>query len=127
MWEENFVQKDTKIMEGMNVFYTGYPLGLGGMEYTSYPLTRKGIISQAMPDNKYFIIDALSSHGNSGSPVLGATKDGWKIIGILQGAYNDYDTEGKPHNSGLSVVISGSVIIDYINSLIKEKKITNLW
>jgi len=122
-----FVKSNDEVEEGMAIFYIGYPLGLGGMEYKCFPLTREGSVSQVMPDNNYFIIDALSSHGNSGSPVLGLTKNGWKIIGILQGNYNDFDTEGKPDNAGLSIVISGTVINDFINKLIEEKKITSLW
>lgn len=122
-----FIKENNEVAEGMAIFYIGYPLGLGGMEYKCFPLTREGCVSQVMSDNNYFIIDALSSHGNSGSPVLGLTKDGWKVIGILQGNYNDFDTEGKPDNAGLSIVISGVVINDYINKLIEEKKIVSLW
>lgn len=125
--ENFFIKENNEVEEGMAIFYIGYPLGLGGMEYKCFPLTREGSVSQVMPDNNYFIIDALSSHGNSGSPVLGLTKNGWKVIGILQGNYNDFDAEGKPDNAGLSIVISGVVINDYINKLIAEKKIISLW
>jgi len=64
LWEE-----EENLHEGEFVLYSGYPLMLGrGKE--NYPLTRWGMISQLIPGDSTFMIDAFVQPGYSGSPVF---------------------------------------------------------
>lgn len=111
------------LKEGMDVIYIGYPLGLGAEE-KNYPLTRGGMVAQAIPGRKTFLVDGFASHGNSGSPVFNR-KDG-KLVGVVSSFEPDFidSYEQKrllsriPFNSGLSRVIS----IEAIQELLNMKK-----
>jgi S1-C subfamily serine protease len=64
LWEE-----EKNLQEGDVVLYTGYPLLLGRGQ-KNYPLTRWGMISQIIPGDSTFLIDAFVQPGYSGSPVF---------------------------------------------------------
>lgn len=58
------------ISEGDEVYYLGYPSGLGGDFARNHPVLRKGIISQKDEETKTFLIDGFSFPGSSGGPVF---------------------------------------------------------
>lgn len=58
------------IVEGDEVFYLGYPSGLGGDFARNRPVLRKGIIAQKDVLEKTFLIDGFSFPGSSGGPVF---------------------------------------------------------
>ncbi|MGE5309040.1 MAG: S1 family peptidase [Deltaproteobacteria bacterium] len=107
------------IVEGREVVYIGYPLGLG-VEEKNYPISRTGLIAQAVPGRKTYLVDGFANHGNSGSPVFSRTEG--KLIGIVSSFEPDFiDSyeEGRmitriPFNSGISRVISVEAIRDLI-------------
>ena len=62
-----FIRLKNNVSVGEDVFFLGFPYGLG----TGFPLTpilRKGAV--AWISDKYFLLDAMSYNGNSGSPVF---------------------------------------------------------
>lgn len=133
---EDSILDDADIKEGLEVFFSGYPLNLGTEKFKNYPITRKGTIAQAIPGEKEFIMDGFSSHGNSGSPVYCLFGDSIKLLGIQRGVYNDanigYDENGNvsslvSFNSGLSIVIKATVIKDFVYELIDKGKYKGDW
>jgi len=62
-------ESENTIREGETVLYSGYPLMLG-RGHINFPLTRTGIISQVIPGQSKFLIDAFVQPGYSGSPVF---------------------------------------------------------
>ena len=133
--EETFID-DSKIEEGREVFFIGFPLNLGTDKFENFPIARKGLIAQVIPGEKEFIMDGFASHGNSGSPVFCLVNNSIKLIGIQKGVYNDfnigYDENGNLNslsqfNSGLSLVIKASVIKDFLYDLIDKGKYKGDW
>ena len=112
---------ESDVVEGKEIVYVGYPLGLG-VEEKNYPVSRQGLISQVIPNKKTFLIDGFASHGNSGSPVF-SKKDG-KLIGIVSSFEPDFIDSYEnnnlmsriPFNSGLSKVVSIEAIRALINT-----------
>lgn len=110
-------QKD--IVEGREVVYIGYPLGLGAEE-KNYPISRTGLIGQVIPGRQTYLVDGFANHGNSGSPVF-SRKDG-KLLGLVfsfEPDFIDSYEEGRmitrvPFNSGISRVISVEAIRELI-------------
>ncbi|TFH64253.1 MAG: serine protease [Candidatus Zixiibacteriota bacterium] len=109
--------------EGAEVFYLGFPLGLGAGT-TSTPLVRFGHVAQILDDQRTFLIDGFASHGNSGSPVF-TIPDG-KFVGLIMGFRPDFITaENKsehlylqmPYNSGIAVAIKSNEIIKVVMEL----------
>jgi S1-C subfamily serine protease len=113
-------QKD--IVEGREVVYIGYPLGLGAEE-KNYPISRIGMIGQAVSGRRTYLVDGFANHGNSGSPVF-SRRDG-KLLGIVfsfEPDFIDSYEEGRmvtriPFNSGISRVIS----VEVIKELVQQK------
>lgn len=133
---EDTIPEDSIIKEGLEVFFSGYPLNLGIEKFKNYPITRKGIVAQTIPNENEFIMDGFASHGNSGSPVYCLISDSIKLLGIQKGVYNDtnvgYDENGNINglvsfNSGLSIVIKASVIKNFIYDLIDKGKYKGDW
>lgn len=58
------------ICEGDEVYYLGYPSGLGSDFARNHPVLRKGIIAQKDSETKTFLIDGFSFPGSSGGPVF---------------------------------------------------------
>lgn len=99
--------------EGTGALLIGFPLGLGTEVAGNEPVSRLGLLAQSPRPNGHFLIDGISSHGNSGSPVF-STRSG-KLLGIVVGFPSDFisafDEHGQliaklPYNSGLSLCIS---------------------
>ncbi len=103
------------VIEGKEIVYIGYPLGLG-VEEKNYPVSRQGMIAQVVRNRATFLIDGFASHGNSGSPVF-ARKDG-KLLGMIASFEPDFidSFENKklmlrvPFNSGISKAVSAEAI-----------------
>lgn len=103
------------ITEGKEIVYIGYPLGLGAEE-KNYPVSRQGMIAQAIPGRSTFLIDGMVSHGNSGSPVF-SRKDG-KLLGLISSFEPDYIDSFEdnrlisrvPFNAGMSKATSAEAI-----------------
>ena len=133
---EDSLIDDSDIKEGLQVFFSGYPLNLGTEKFKNYPITRRGIVAQVIPGEKRFIMDGFASRGNSGSPVYCLIGDSIKLVGIQRSVYNDanvgYDEKGNINslvsfNSGLSVVIKASVIRDFLYELIENGRYKGDW
>ncbi len=99
------------IVEGREIIYIGYPLGLG-VEEKNYPVSRQATIAQVVKNRATFLIDGFASHGNSGSPVF-SRKDG-KLLGIVVSFEPDFIDSFQnqklmlriPFNSGISKAVS---------------------
>lgn len=120
---------DNVIREGTEVYFIGYPLRLGGEEYKNFPVVRKGIIAQTMPESKIFLMDGFASQGGSGSPAISLTAETPKLLGIVEGAYPEsYSANADSRfNSGLSIVISAPVIKEYVYELIDKGILKAEW
>jgi len=145
--DENF-SNASNISRGKTIVFLGFPLAQGlkydtklvmtssSTGYISYepilksPIARYGkIASENFSGN--FIVDAMVSHGNSGSPVFirAGNESGqnvnfsYEFVGILKGFIPDSidfvneengQTLRLPHNSGLGIVISVNTIKDFL-------------
>jgi hypothetical protein len=76
-----------------------------------------------------FLIDGTVSHGNSGSPVFSLEAKDSKFLGMITSFRNDgiqlFDenkqlTANLPYNSGLSVAVKASVILDDLKNVDKQ-------
>lgn len=119
-----------QIQPGREIFFIGYPLGEGinRSERTKAPLFRKGMIASE-ENSGLFFVDAMTNHGNSGSPVFVRWRSNKKLslrlVGILMGfsADNiDFKADNGqilslPHNSGLGVAISVRAIKEFVEGL----------
>ena len=133
---EDDVIDDSEVKEGLKVFFSGYPLTLGVDRFQNFPITRQGILAQAIPGDNELIIDGIASHGSSGSPVYCIIDNSVKLIGVQKGAYSDrndgYDENGNlisrtSFNSGLSIVIKASIVEGFVHRLIAEGKYKGEW
>lgn len=133
---EDSIINDGDIKEGLDVFYSGFPLQLGSREIQNYPIARRGMIAQVIPSEQTIIIDGFVSSGNSGSAVYCIVDNGIKLLGIMVGYMPDkfisYDEHGNisslvSFNSGLSVVIKAPVVRNFIYKLIDEGKYKGEW
>jgi hypothetical protein len=85
---------------GTDVYFIGFPYAIGTelgyspgyvtnmfSESIPSPVVRKGILAWASSNNNFFLIDAFSYSGNSGSPVIAFNKSQTKpyLIGIVVG------------------------------------------
>ena len=153
---KNSFGDSSNIKRGKNILFLGFPLGKGityeklvqNIEVTKgnkIPLTyiklifknaiaRYGRIASKITEKDTFLIDAMVSHGNSGSPVFvrsGYVKNHekvymeYKFIGILKAFIQDEiqfrSDNGQlisiPHNTGLGEVISIVAIENFIKDL----------
>ncbi len=119
--DSSMFAQDSQIREGLSTLIIGFPLGLGSAIISNYPISRIGIVAQVIPNNPRFLIDGMTSHGNSGSPVFSGTDI--KFIGLIRGGPADMITafdENKnlvislPYNSGLSECISAPTIYRFL-------------
>jgi len=133
---EDFMESPKAIVEGDDVFFLGFPLGIGSRERLT-PLVRAGIISYK-EDDSIWLIEGNAFPGNSGGPVflkpsfydfktgtLGKISPP-KFIGVLQ-AYVSYEDvaistqTGRPRvvfqeNSGLARMYSIKPIKELLES-----------
>ena len=91
-------------------------------------MVRFGIVAQRT-ENDTFLVDGVSNHGNSGSPVFDMKET--KFIGMITSYENDYinlfDSNGSlvsrlPYNSGLSTAVTSKSINKTIDSLLDKIK-----
>ena len=109
--------KDIKI--GDDVYYLGYPSGIGATQ-GSNPVLRSGMVAHKDKESKLFYIDAVVSGGNSGGPVFLYQKGKpVKLLGIVS-AFKEFisgDIEKiKYFHSGLGKVYSADCIKELLES-----------
>jgi len=139
------------IRRGSDIMFLGFPIGQGtksgslqrtvklssGEEvvlpplitlYEKEPIARFGKIA-SKSDGNSFLIDAMVSHGSSGSPVFVRHREGdtlsYLFIGLIRGFRADnvafHSEDGQvisiPHNSGLGEVISLEAILRFVKDL----------
>jgi S1-C subfamily serine protease len=112
------------IVEGKEIVFIGYPLGLG-KEYTNRPISKMGMIAQnSNEENDFFLIDAICNPGYSGAPVFGIKEGRLIYFGTIRGYQKDFissfDESGSlilqlPYNSGLGNVIKANKIKNLID------------
>jgi V8-like Glu-specific endopeptidase len=120
------IEKSQNVHTGDEVFFLGFPLGLGVENVDKIsPLVRGGLVSQKSKDNTY-LIDANVYPGSSGSPVflkptiakmdnssltIGGQTRGIKLMGIVSQSINlGID------NSGLGIVQLSDLITEIIET-----------
>lgn len=115
--------------EGKNILFIGYPMNLWEGKQ-NYPLSRKGMISQIIKDEKRILIDGFVQHGHSGSPVFLVTSDNnlpptwaYKLIGITTSFPNEfgeiYKTEYSKVDSLIPLLNPGFTIVTPMDDIIK--------
>lgn len=125
---------DADIRRGYRIAFLGFPLNYGlTVEKDTHhllkrPVFRTGTIASENLDGE-FLVAAMVSNGNSGSPVFvravyksgNATSLGYKLIGVIKefqhdtiAATFDGKTAEIPHNTGLGIVIPIGVIKEFI-------------
>jgi len=62
------LRSDLKL--GDDIYFVGFPFGIGAIGKNVEPLVRSGIISWLSKDSPNFLLDAFSYGGNSGSPIF---------------------------------------------------------
>lgn len=121
-------------MEGLNIAFTGYPIGavLG-----LYPVTHRGIISAISPvaiktetgqnlsphvikalEDPYYIfqLDAIAYPGNSGSPVY--IQETGEVVGILNSVYIKSSRENLLSDpSGISYAVPVKYIQEFLEGV----------
>lgn len=119
------IRSDSIVLPGKTISFVGFPLGEGLSQGRKNPIYRSGMVASPVQDHHY-LIDAMVSHGNSGSPVFirvsNQNKFGLRMAGLLKGFKSDAisfysqngDTLKLPHNSGLGVVISPTAIRNFL-------------
>ena len=129
---KDLIASEELITPGSQVYFLGFPLGIGASIEMKEPVVRSGLIA-TRPHSGFFYLDAMVNHGNSGSPVVlfNATADGnverygLFLIGIVSGFESDYvdykadtgDSIRFPHNSGLAKVVSIQAFLDLAKSV----------
>ncbi|MHB9156148.1 MAG: S1 family peptidase [Endomicrobiales bacterium] len=126
---------DTDIKRGYRIAFLGFPLNYGlsiekeTQKLIKRPVFRTGNIASEAFEGE-FLIGAMASNGNSGSPVFvralyrgsAGVSLGYKLIGIIKeyqhdtikGSLDGKKTVAIPHNTGLGIVIPIGVIREFI-------------
>ncbi len=113
--------KPDEIQEGDGILMIGYPLGLGIDTGANKPLVRVGAVAQSVSSEGFFLMDAIASHGNSGSPVFSTSTN--KLLGMIVAFPPEqldlFDDNHKlvarlPYNSGLAICISAGEILSML-------------
>jgi S1-C subfamily serine protease len=129
---------DAEIRRGYRVAFLGFPMGYGLVEdgaaqgLVKSPVFRSGHVASEI-FNGEFLIDAMVSNGNSGSPVFvrsvyagsGGTVPGYRFAGLMKEFQRDTITvysKGKkagqvPHNAGLGIVIPAGVVREFLKDV----------
>lgn len=137
---ESLFDKVENCLEGFDIFFLGYPLGLTSLTKRK-PVVRSGIIALVLED-KTFFIDGNVYPGSSGSPVfLKPSLVNWKtppygvgkltppnFIGLTSGFLPYRDIAVSKHtkkpkvvfeeNSGLGKVFSTNIIMEILEKII---------
>lgn len=66
---KNFYESKKNVQLGDDIYFVGYPFGLGSSDPLS-PVLRSGTVAWIGPTGSEFLLDAMSYGGNSGSPVF---------------------------------------------------------
>jgi hypothetical protein len=125
------VKKLNEVLTADDIYVFGYPSSIGiqqapQIDYNS-PLIRKGIIAGVNDAKRTIILDCLTFHGNSGGPVLEATRQAFNskfnIIGVISqyvpvtetwvNATQNY-ANLQVYNSGYSIAEPMDVVLELI-------------
>lgn len=118
VFEESLLGDDVMLIEGRGVLIPGYPLALGVEDDRNNPVIRHGMIAQ-FSGKKYFLIDGVASHGNSGSPVFALAYKNERLVGMITSFLTDridlFDENRKlsaqlSYNSGLARAVTMTII-----------------
>lgn len=98
---------------GQDVVTSGYPAVASSL--LSGPITTKGVISSRMQHNEtwrdYVVLDALGTHGGSGSGVLDMSG---RIVGIFVGIFGEQHLDGEGEElfvgSGYNVMVPSTTL-----------------
>jgi S1-C subfamily serine protease len=118
------------IRRGVRVVFLGFPLHYGmdikpgGLRLSKSPIVREGFIASVVARGE-FLIDAMVSNGNSGSPVFIRSSKGPRIAGIIKEFQHDsipFRSESGtmtaiPHNAGLGAVIPIQTVAAFLERL----------
>jgi S1-C subfamily serine protease len=124
------------VHRGRRILFLGFPLNYGmqadpeGGGLRKLPIARTGIIASE-PGVDEFLIDAMVSNGNSGSPVFvragkgRRAAPGYRLAGIMKEFQHDTiplrrdDGSARkiPHNTGLAAVIPADAIAAFLENL----------
>lgn len=134
--EDDFVDASL-LRRGYPVIFLGFPLNYGlssggrDRALVMEPVARRGIIASGV-DNDEFLVDAMFSNGNSGSPVFVRTgrQKGeryypeYRLAGIVKQYQRDvikvrWDgvQHELPHNAGLGIIVPVAVIRDFLKNV----------
>lgn len=109
-------EKTKDIEIGDDVYYLGYPSGIGTTQ-ASNPVLRRGMIAHKEKDSKFFYIDAVVSGGNSGGPVfLYQPGKEVKLLGIVSAFEPFISGDIRFYHSGLGRVFSADCIEELLDS-----------
>jgi S1-C subfamily serine protease len=130
--------RPSSVRRGCTIVFLGFPLNYGitvekaTRKLIKKPVFRSGKIASEV-FNDEFLIDAMVSNGNSGSPVFirsvtsrrGASHPCYKLIGIMKEFQHDtvtvdLEADGRvniPHNAGLGIVIPVDIIETFIRDI----------
>ena len=87
----------TDVALGDEVYFVGFPFGIGTDEAILCPLVRSGCIAWCPKQSKNFLVDAFSYSGNSGSPIY--LQKNQHFIGMILGHLPRHP---PTHNWGLA-------------------------
>lgn len=125
------LHSDTQISPGQSILFIGFPLGAGLSSSEKEPIYRAGMIASSVQGN-HFLVDAMVSHGNSGSPIFVRVRNGsnvgLRMGGLLVGFKADqisfHAENGSklelPHNSGLGIAVSPTAIKSFVKRSLKS-------
>lgn len=135
----DLIEDFSRIVEGDDIFFLGFPLGIAGTERRITPIVRSGMIAMKNEDET-FLVDANVFPGNSGSPVFfkpcpfRMSPEGYslgdmrppKLIGVVTSyiLYEDVAVSQQSgrarvsfqENSGLANVLSMRFVSEVLNS-----------
>jgi hypothetical protein len=129
---KHYISEDTIIKPGMSVFSFGYPLNMGSTIHINNPILRAGTIAQDVNEDGTFLVDMISQHGNSGSPLY--MLENSILIGMVKQIKNDYidayTKEGVllatyPYNAGFTYCVSIKTILEFLNICLNFAPIEN--
>ena len=105
------------LSKGEDVYYLGFPQGLGSVQGTD-PMLRRGMVSLKESNQNLFYIDATVAGGNSGGPVFKPKTSGRPgFIGIVTAFIPAASDKGWYH-SGIGIVYP----VNYIKQLLESKE-----
>ncbi|MCX8472635.1 MAG: serine protease, partial [Sediminibacterium sp.] len=116
---KSYISYKTELKLGDEVFFNGFPLGHGATDFVE-PIIRSGSIAWLPMNKNYFLLDAFSYGGNSGSPIFRKTTGSSYsyILGMVRGHF----TDEKNDNIGLAICVYMDDIMKIVEKFQKIEK-----